>query len=163
MRFVIVFFWSILLLIEWRCWSNWSHGYFRKGFLLISKRIYPTNRYVFVVKNLLSSNDASEENIGKLSFKKLSEREVGVRNKHFLLPPVRGRVIFFSENSIKIRIYIDWFMLFLLFYIIPLAIWSEGPINPVADILGFIGGILMFYIMLIESFSIFLKHSGKEV
>ena len=162
MRFVIAFFWIILLFKEWRCWLNWHKGYFKIGIPLLNKKIPKSNGYISVAKDILSSNENKEKKIGKLCLKRLSEREIGIRNKYFLLPPVRGRVIFYSESSVKLQIYIEWFMLVLLFYIIPLAIWSEGPVNPVADMLGLIGGILMFYIILIENFSIFLKGKSKD-
>ena len=159
MRFIFAFFWVILLIAEWRCWLNWHIGYFRIGLPILIKKIPSTNKHLSIAKNIVLSDETNERKIGKITLRKLSETEVAVRNKYFLLLPVRGRLIFNANHSvIKIQILIDWFMIVLLFYILAIAIWSEGPSNPVADILGLIGGSLMVYIMLIESFMAFIKN-----
>lgn len=163
MRFIAVLFWIILLAIEWHYWLKWNSDYFRFGLPILKMKIPSTNKHISVIKSIVSSDETSEVIIGKLSLRKLSEKEVAIRNKHFLLLPTRGRLIFNSDYSVlKIQIFIDWFMLILILYTLTIIVLSEGgPRNPISDTLGLVGGCIFFYLYLINNFWVFIK--GKRI
>lgn len=162
MRFIVTLFWIMLLAIEWHYWLKWHSGYFRFGLPILKMKIPSTNKHIPVIKSIVSSDEISEVNIGKLSLRKLSEREVAIRNKHFLLWPIRGRLILNSDHSVlKIQIFIDWFMIILYLYFVTILVLAEGgPRHPFADTLGLIGGSIAFYIILIERYLVFIKRNG---
>lgn len=155
----VVLLWLILLAVEWYYWLKWHKSYFRLGLPFLKMKVPSTNKQIPIIKAAVLNEEQNVINISKLSIRKISNNEAAVRNKFFLVWPIRGRLIFNQNHSVlKLQIYIDWFMFILYLYVIAVCFFGEGLRNPVADILGVIGGSLaFFYVILIKSFLVFIK------
>ena len=63
----------------------------------------------------------------------------------------------FNEDysALKLQIYIDWFLLLFVLCIIAIVYKFVSPNYRVVDILGFLGGFTIWYVLLIEDYLIF--------